>query len=97
MIDSDLQLFIETEQDSTRLIFIQYLHAQILKVKNDIQVMSGFFALLGSLCVKAAQKNVGDIDPWFLSLSVAYTLNSDGVFFNIWFLTDIMTQAYQKN
>ena len=43
--------------------YVQLLRGQIPKAKKDRVKSSSFFALLGSVCIKAACKHVDEIDP----------------------------------
>jgi hypothetical protein len=42
----------------------QLLQGKDPKVQNDTDDLAVFFALLGSACVKAARKHVGEINTW---------------------------------
>jgi len=44
------------------MFYKQLLSAQILKAQKDNHDFTVFFALMGSLHVKAAHKHVGEID-----------------------------------
>ena len=46
------------------------------KRKKDSHVKQ-LFALLGSACVKAASKNVDEIDPWSVTSKTARVDNND--------------------
>jgi hypothetical protein len=58
-----ITMLVKSTLDHLGSISSTLLHVQIPKAKKKKVKLSGFFALLGSVSRKAANKEVGEMDP----------------------------------
>jgi len=62
---SSTSIFIGVHESTSQTIYKQLLLVQIPKAQKDTDELTVFFALLGSVHLKALSKHVVEIDPVF--------------------------------